>query len=285
MWFAPVLLLACAKSAPPAAAVDATPAAPVEAAPPADAGRDDVLAVTWVQTAAELDALNRTVWRAARFSLDAALDDPTWTAALEQSGPMEGLTPAIVVDVDETVLDNSPYQARLVNDGGHFARDTWGAWVDEANASPVAGAVDFLSHAAGKGVHVFYVSNRSVDQEEATRKNLAEVGFPYTDDLSHFAFRPAEGDRSKTARRVGIEAEHRIVMLFGDNLFDFVEPDARSRADRDALVEERADWWGERWFMLPNPMYGSWDDVLHGYEHPDEATKHRQRVEALDPRR
>ncbi len=272
-----ITLVGCPKPAPVPPAAEA-----VDAAAPS---RDDVLSVTWVQTAAEMDALTRTVYRAARASLDVALADPTWTAAVEQTGDLAGLTPAIVLDVDETVLDNSPYQVRGILDGTQFSKETWGAWVDEAKAHPVAGAVDFLVEAKGKGIDVFYVSNRSEDQEEATRKNLAALGFPDTDDLEHFLFRPAEGDRSKTARRVTIEQTHRIVLLFGDNLFDFVEPEAPDRATRDAIVVERAHWWGERWFMLPNPMYGSWDDVLHGYQHPDEATKHDERVEALDPKR
>jgi len=269
-----IALVGCPKPPP-------TPPASVEAVPP----RDDVLAVTWVQTAAELDALTRTVYQAARASLDLALQDDSWTAALEQTGDLSGLSPAIVVDVDETVLDNSPYQARNILDGASFDRSSWGTWVDEASASPVAGAVDFLVEAKGKGVDIYYVSNRSKGQEEATRRNLAAHGFPDTDDLDHFLFRPAEGDRSKTARREVIEATHRIVLLFGDNLFDFVEPEAPDRATRDALVEEHAAWWGVRWFMLPNPMYGSWDDVLHGYEHPDPAVQHQDRIEALDPRR
>lgn len=276
-WF---LLVGCPKPAPvpmPDAAPQEVPAAP----PP----RDDVQAVVWIQTSAEVDALTRTVYRAARHSLELALDDPTWTAAVEQTGPMDGLTPAIVVDVDETVLDNSPYQARAVLDGTSFDRETWAAWVAEAQAPAVEGAATFLGDAKARGVDVFYVSNRSVDQEEATRQNLAAAGFPDTDDLEHFLFRPAEGDRSKTTRRKTIEETHRIVLLFGDNLFDFIEPEKPDVAARAALIDEHADKWGERWFMLPNPMYGSWDDAIHGYEHPDAATKHQQRKDALDPLR
>ena len=192
-----VLLVGCPKPTPVEPAAE--PAEPPE-------NRDDILAVTWVQTSAEVDALALSVYRSARPALDLALEDPQWTAALEQTGDLTGLTPAIVVDVDETVLDNSPYQARLVRDGGHFSGDTWGAWVDEAAALPIAGAVGFLSEAKSRGVDVFYVSNRSVSQEEATRKNLAAHGFPDAEDLEHFLFRPADGDRTKTTRTSGSAA-------------------------------------------------------------------------------
>ena len=141
-----LLLVGCPKPAPvpmPDAAPRDLPAAP----PP----RDDVQAVVWIQTSAEVDALTRTVYRAARHSLDLALDDPTWTAAVEQTGPLDGLTPAIVVDVDETVLDNSPYQARGVLDGTHFEKVSWGAWVAESQAPAVAGAAG-ADRAATTGV-------------------------------------------------------------------------------------------------------------------------------------
>ena len=148
---------------------------------------------------------------------------------------------------------------------------------------PPQGEEEATQHVSAS--YVLKVSNRSEAQEEPTRQNLAAAGFPDTDDLEHFLFRPAEGDRSKTTRRVTIEQTHRIVMLFGDNLFDFVEPEAPDRAARAALVEEHGELWGTRWFMLPNPMYGSWDDVIHGYAHPDAPTKHEQRLKALDPAR
>ncbi|MEZ4316309.1 MAG: HAD family acid phosphatase [Myxococcota bacterium] len=259
---------------------------PVETAvPPAPIPRDDVMAVVWTQTSAENDAVALTVFRSARMALDLALADPTWTAAVEQTGELAGLVPAIVVDVDETVLDNSPYQARLVRDGGHFEKATWGAWVDEAAAKPIPGAAAFLSDAKARGVDVFYVSNRDVSQEEATRANLAALGFPDAETLEHLRFRPADGDRSKTARRLEIEKTHRIVMMFGDNLFDFMEAEAPDLPARDGIVTDHAEWWGTRWFMLPNPMYGSWDDAVLSYTHPDASAAHEARVEALDPAR
>ncbi|MCB9693806.1 MAG: acid phosphatase [Alphaproteobacteria bacterium] len=264
-------LLGCPKAPPP------PPAAP----PP----RDDVLATVWSQTSAEAHAAALTVYQAAGAQLDRALEDPTWTASLEQSGDLGALTPAIVVDVDETVLDNSPYQVRNIRDGAGYDKATWAAWVDEAKARAIPGAAEFLTEAAAKGVDVFYVSNRSVGQEEATRKNLAAVGFPDTADTTAFLFRPTEGDKSKTARRTKIVETHRIVMLFGDNLFDFVEAEKPDRAARTALVEDHAGWWGERWFLVPNPMYGSWDDAVLQYAHPDPAKAHQERVHALDDAR
>ncbi|MCA9571888.1 MAG: hypothetical protein KC656_28820, partial [Myxococcales bacterium] len=222
------------------------PVEPVVAAPPPP--QDDVLALTWVQASAEADAVSLTVYHAARSALDLALQDPTWTAAIEQEGAFGELPPAIVVDVDETVLDNSPYQVRNLQDGHGFDKGSWSAWVDEGKAPALAGASAFLSAAAEKGVDVFYVSNRDASQTEATRGNLAALGFPDAEDTSHLLFRPAEGDRTKSARRRQIVQTHRIVLMFGDNLFDFVEGEKPDRAARDAMVAAHAEWWGARWF-------------------------------------
>ena len=246
---------------------------------------DDLLAVAWYQTSAEAHAASLTVYQAAAAALDQALADPTWTAAIEQTGDPAALPPAIIVDVDETVLDNSPYQVRNLLDGARFAPPTWDAWVAEAKADPLPGAAPFLAAAAARGVAVVYVSNRAVGQEEPTRPTLAAHGFPHAATVEAMRFRPAEGDRSKSARRAQIAATHRVVMMFGDNLFDFVEADKPDRDARAGMVDAHAAWWGRRWFMLANPMYGSWDDALLGHERVDANEAHTRRLNGLDPKR
>jgi acid phosphatase len=241
------------------------------------------MALAWVQTSAEYDAVVVGAFNAAVPALDRALADPTWTALTEQSGDFAALPPAIVVDVDETVLDNSPYQARNLQDARTFEPASWAAWVGEERARAVPGAVGFLSAAKAKGVEVFYVSNRDADQVEASRANLAALGFPDTEDADTFLFRPADGPSAKSPRRAKVAETHRVVLVFGDNLFDFVEGDKPDLAARDAIVTEHAGWWGTRWFMVPNPLYGSWDDALSGYDRA--ADRHAKRLEALDAAR
>src|SRR5690606_37324960 len=143
--------------------------------------------------------------------------------------------------------------------------------------------VEFLTAAAGRGVRIFYVSNRDAAQAEATRDNLARLGFPDAANLDTFYFRdPDRGWRDKSPRRAEVARAHRVLFLFGDNLFDFVEADKPNRAARAALVRERAAWWGTRWFMLPNPMYGSWDDALIDYDRSKSlAEAHEARARSL----
>jgi 5'-nucleotidase (lipoprotein e(P4) family) len=131
-----------------------------------------------MQTAVEYRAVALQSYRRAEAMLDGALADPNWTAALEQTGDFSHLPPAVVLDVDETVLDNSAYAARLVRRGIEFDIESWTAWCREVKATAVPGARQFARHAADKGVTVFYVTNRHHDVEEDTRKNLEVLGFP-----------------------------------------------------------------------------------------------------------
>ena len=242
--------------------------APVREAPPAaataTAAHENLNAVLWMQTAAEYEAAVRGTYAAARNALDRALADPAWNALPEGEGNdgFETLPPAIIVDADETMIDNSPFQARGVRDGGGFAYENWLAWVNERRARALPGAVDFANYAASKNVPVFFVTNRDAPQEtESTIANLRSAGFPIADDASNVLLRgdPRWPGREKSARREYLAKTHRIVLLLGDNLGDFMDGVAATPQARQALVAKYADRWGTRWFMQPNPTYGSWE--------------------------
>jgi acid phosphatase len=219
-------------------------------------------AVAWIQTSAEADALRRQAFRSATVALDKALDDPTWTATDEQTGDFSELPPAVIVDVDETVLDNSPLEARLIRRRQQFNPELWKAWVEERRAEPIPGALEFAQHAAGKGVTVFYVTNRDADEEAATRDNLTRVGFPVDDRYDVVLTRGENGAPSdKTSRRQIVASTHRILLLLGDDLGDFTSRDG-SVEDRLERVLGNEQRWGVRWFVFPNPMYGSWESAL-----------------------
>src|SRR5688572_24327988 len=163
-------------TAPPAPSADAAPVA----TPAGPAASDNLNAVAWVQASAEYRLLAEQTYRSATALLDRALATRDWDALVpdERANPAAGLPPAVIVDIDETVLDNSPYQARLVRDGGSYDEVTWDAWVREERAAPVPGALEFARAAAAKGVTVFYVSNRAEHLEDATLANLRALGFP-----------------------------------------------------------------------------------------------------------
>jgi acid phosphatase len=268
-------------AAPTSAPGTATPSAPHPDAAP----HENLNAVVWMQTAVEYEATALQAYRLAQLQLEAALKDPAWTAAIEQSGEFAKLPPAVVLDIDETVLDNSYFQARLVRDRAVYSEERWGEWVRESRATAIPGALEFTQSAAKNGVGVFYVSNRMAPLEEATRKNLAALGFPLNDRVDTILSRnerPEWQASAKGPRRQHVARDHRIVLLIGDDLGDFVVNATGTREERHARTAPNADWWGRRWIMLPNPTYGSWERAVIGSSSDPITAK--QRALRFEPR-
>ena len=162
------MLLAGCASVPKSPAPAPAPA-PVAAAAGA-AANDNLNAVAWTQTAIEHDLIYREIYRQAGEKLLVALKDHAWDALPrnERKNAVKGLKPAIILDIDETVLDNSPYQARLLASGSDFNEFTWAQWCREKAAKALPGALEFSQLAATHGVTVFYLSNRAQDLSDAT---------------------------------------------------------------------------------------------------------------------
>lgn len=251
---------------------DAKPAATTKTATASQSQADDNLnAVLWVQTSAEYRAACETVYHAAADKLDAALKEKNWDALVpserDNAGATAALKPAVIMDVDETVLDNSPFQARLVRDGGEYDEVGWDRWVAEKKARAVPGVVEFAKAADAKGVTVLYLSNRAVHLKAATLANLRAVGMPVANDdvflgLGTFVKNCEQNGSEKNCRRRLAGRQYRVLMQFGDQLGDFAQIVANTPADRAKLADEYGDWFGERWWMLPNPTYGSWEPAL-----------------------
>ncbi len=229
----------------------------------------------WMQSSAEYKANTTQAYNTALRNIDAALVDRTWTAAKEQVGDCSSLPPAIVMDIDETVLDNSPYMGKVVLENGEWNAVTWNEWVALQSAAAVPGAVQFIKAIREKNVKVIFISNREsrkgscsgsgYSQEAGTIENLAKVGVAGVLPEDILLLGEEEGWTSeKKSRREFVSKKYRIVMLFGDDLGDFL-PDVKSNItpqERDRLVGENKNNWGEKWFMLPNPTYGSWNNIL-----------------------
>lgn len=175
----------------------------------------------------------------------------------------KGKAPAVIVDIDETILDNSPYQATLIRTDGSFGGKSWSEWVKAAQAEPVPGSVEFLNYAAKKGAHVFYITNRSESDSAGTLANLKKMGFPITADSDLI---PKTADSSKESRRQAVRKNYRVVLLMGDNLADFSSIfDRKTVAERKAAVDEMRLKWGVEYIALPNAMYGDWEAALYDY--------------------
>jgi acid phosphatase len=276
-------LTGCATTAK-APVASTPPPAPVVATAPAN---DNLNAVLWQQSSVEYRLIAGQTWRSALALLDKAIKAPDWDALPkgEREAPARGLPPAIIVDVDETVLDNSIYQARLVAAGTGFDESAWHQWVEERAATPVPGALPFLQEAAARGVTVYYVTNRAADLGDATRANLRALGFPIADDSQFLGLGTVvEGCEArgsdKGCRRRLVGRTHRVLLQFGDQLGDFVDIGANTPAGREAAVGPYRAWIGERWFVLPNPTYGSWEPALfdNDWRQPEAVRRERKRA-------
>jgi len=229
-------------------------------------------ATLWMQTAVEHDAITLQTFRAATLALKAALSDRHWSASLEQRkmGGYGKLPPAVVLDIDETVLDNSYYQARLIKKHAQFSPASWGAWVAEAAATPIPGALAFTRYAASQGVAVIYITNRGAASEAATRRNLETRGFPVAKGFDAVLMRgekPAWKISDKSPRRAAVARRFRILLLLGDNLGDFMGGVHTTVPARQRLFAVHRKEWGRDWFALPNTEYGSWDGALYDYNY------------------
>ncbi len=267
--------------------------------PPVD-GREGLNATLWMQTAHEYAYSTAQVYKAADAALSTARSRPSALADPGVPVTPEDAQAAIVLDLDETVLDNSRYQADLVKKLGWFGRQTWNSWVDAGEAGLVAGALDFLQDAAAAGYRIFYVTNRacpdtdrperyphpSCPQRVATIALAKRLGLPYADDPKAFLFRNDQtawesADKSARRRFIAEQYKVKVVMLLGDDLGDFLTGDQvqalRDSRSVDVPVSDApqaaADPWrgrfGSQWFLLPNPVYGSWERALAGCSETD----------------
>lgn len=226
-------------------------------------------ATLWMQNSAEYKALTTTVYQAATGKLSTALGGDRFTALVEQQEmDYKELPPAIILDVDETVLDNSPFQARLIKKNESYTPQKWNDWVREEKAEAIAGALAFTQKAADKGFTVFYLTNREAEVEEATLNNLKKLGFPLKEgeDVLLTKNEHSNWTSAKVERRKYIAQNYRVLMLFGDNLNDFFSAKDISNEERLTFIDEYRERFGTQWFVLPNPVYGSWEQALYDFE-------------------
>ncbi len=171
----------------------------------------------------------------------------------------------IVTDIDETILNNSAYEAHQRLQGKDYESDAWYEWSAMIKADTVPGSLSFLKYASSKGIEIFYVTNRGERERDFTVENLQKFNFPNADNAHLFLLKNTS---SKEERRQNIAANHTIVMLMGDNLGDFSSLfDKKSSDERNEKVNAVAEEFGSRFIILPNPVYGDWENSLYNYNY------------------
>ncbi|WP_165732935.1 5'-nucleotidase, lipoprotein e(P4) family [Polaribacter sp. 20A6] len=205
-----------------------------------------IQSLLWVQNAAEYKALTYQAYNLAQLRLDQIL------ANNDSEKPI-----AIVTDIDETLLDNSPYSGKQIELDENYTSERWAEWVAQKKANAIPGALSFFKYAKSKNVTIFYISNRSADQTAETIENLKQKGFPFADE-THVLLKTNSSE--KGTRRSVVTKTHEIVLLLGDNLSDFSSIFENSTTDkRNKNTDSLYTSFGNKYIVLPNPMYGDWE--------------------------
>ena len=199
----------------------------------------------WQKNSAEYVALSYQAYNLAKFRLDEKLN----------SGFNKRL--AIVIDLDETVLNNLPYNEMLIDSSEVFTQESWSKWVNKKIATKVPGSLEFINYAKSKNVKIVYLSNRRVENYDPTKENLVNLGYPFDEDTL-MLLRDETSD--KTARRNTLN-DYEIIMLLGDNLADFDSVFyKKSNNERIRSVDSLSKMFGDKFIVFPNLIYGDWED-------------------------
>ncbi len=212
--------------------------------------RECLLAATlWYQSSAEMRALAYQNFKLAKLKLQ----ENSQKASCEK--PM-----AIITDLDETVIDNSPFSARMIKHNINDIGILWSEWVKEEKATAMPGALEFLNYADSLGINIMYISNRADSLKHHTMSNLKKLNFPQVTEKNVIL----KKDKSdKTERRNTILKDYDVVLYMGDNLRDFSEVfKNRDKNYGKHIVDSLKNEFGERFIVFPNPMYGEWEKPL-----------------------
>ncbi|MBI5218259.1 MAG: 5'-nucleotidase, lipoprotein e(P4) family [Bacteroidia bacterium] len=210
-----------------------------------------VAAIAWYSRSGEMRACYYQAFNLAKMQLDSKL------AKMPKNKKK-----AVVADIDETLLNNIPFEIKCVETGRGYSKEIWEQWTSLSKALALPGALEFCNYAKKKGVEVFYITNRRINELAVTKKNLDSLKFPYADD-AHLICRTDENSKEK--RRNTVAKDYEILLLIGDNLADF--SDVFEKRDTDfgfSAVDQNKEKFGEKFIILPNPMYGDWEMAIYG---------------------
>ena len=217
----------------------------------------ETMGLLWMRTSAEYRALAYQGYNVAMNAVKMAVTDPS-----HQRKPL-----AIVLDADETVVDNTKLMGEsIVNGNGRFDAPWWRQAVYQGKSQAMPGAVEFLNEVHKQGVEIFYVSNRYAPVNlDVTIQNFKELGFPSVDKDHVLLF---EKDSDKQPRFDAIAKKYSVVLYMGDNAGDFpIGTKGKTLAERNGIIDAHKEDFGTTFVVFPNPAYGSWVSALaKGYQ-------------------
>lgn len=232
--------------------------------------QQNVLATLWQQNSGEVKALRYEAYNSGMNYVDKLVKEKT-------DKPY-----AVTLDIDETIIDNSPHAGYEIKHNELYSKENFGEWVQKADAKAIDGAKEFTDYAKSKGFEVFYVSNRSEDKElDATIKNMKKLGF-VNSDKEHILLKTDTSN--KDARWNKIKEKYNLAIYCGDNLGDFPNGyDKKSNKERRAIVEKEKKFFGTKYIVLPNPTYGDFENAVYNYDFKmSPSDKMKARLESIN---
>ena len=233
---------------------------------------ENIMSFSWINSAAEYHALCYQAYNAVKNQVDIAVKKHK-----RKDKPL-----AIVLDVDETILLNTPHRASYVGTGKTYERQEWVEWCNAAIAQAMPGAVDCMNYVDSKGVEIFYVSNRHEDTElEGTIKNFQKLGMPQA-DKKHMLFKTTTSD--KQARFDTVTKNYDVILYMGDDVGDFpLGTYGKLAADRNSIIDKNQNNFGTKFIAFPNPTYGNWEEALaQNYRKLSPQEKEIARLNSID---
>jgi 5'-nucleotidase (lipoprotein e(P4) family) len=230
-----------------------------------------LLATAWFQQSAEMRACYYQSYTLAKMALK------------ENQQNYKGTKPmAVVLDIDETVLDNSPFEAKLMGDRQNYSDSAWMEWSARCEAQALPGAAEFIAYARELGVEVFFISNRILEERERTLRNLASAGMA-VDSAHLLLYDLSKGTSCKDERRDLVSETHEIILFIGDNMSDYTSLfDRRDSRLALHLADSLREDYGRKFIILPNPMYGEWENAIYGHNYKlPMAEKNRMMLDLL----
>jgi 5'-nucleotidase (lipoprotein e(P4) family) len=219
--------------------------------------------LAWTQNSVEKKAISHSMYQLARMRLDYILEHKNSSAFVNQTENHETLPPAVIMDIDDTILDTSAYAGYLEKNNLTYTAPTWYEFTSKADSPAISGAIDFINYAQSKGVTIFFVTNRDANEKNATIKNLNKIGVK-TKNLKDYVLTKGEKPEwrsNKHTRYDEIAKTHRITMIIGDDFNDFIPIKGLSLKEYSSLFEKHKSHLGFDWIQIPNPLYGNWEGI------------------------
>ncbi len=222
--------------------------------------------IYWIQTSNEYQNVTKSLYYLAQIQLDEILKNKEKSAFLEQKDNFKNLPPAVIMDIDDTILNTTNFAVYMnLNPNKGYSTKDWNKYVKQEISFAILGSVEFINYALSKGVTVFFVSNRTHDGFNATLNNLKKVGInvPNMKDRIMLVRGKKNWDSNKYNRYKEIAKKYYISMIIGDNMTDFLAPFAEDITYKEykKLNKIYASYIGKYWIQIPATTYGSWQNI------------------------